>query len=74
MTLINCEISFNWTWSEDCVISSASGKTKFSVTATKCYVSFGTLSIQDDVKLLNQMKSGFKRIINWNKYQSKRTE
>ena len=29
-----------------------------------------TLSIQDIVKLLQQSKSGFKRIINWNKYIS----
>ena len=26
---------------------------------------------QDDAKLLQQLKSGFKRTINWNKYQSK---
>ena len=26
---------------------------------------------QDDEKLLQQLKSGFKRTINWNKYQSK---
>ena len=30
-----------------------------------------TLSDQDNVKLLVQLKSGFKRTINWNKYQSK---
>ena len=32
-----------------------------------------TLSTQDNVKLLDQLKSGFKRTINWNKYQSKAT-
>ena len=26
---------------------------------------------QDDAKLLQQLKSGFKRTINWNKYQSR---
>ena len=26
--------------------------------------------IQDDTRLLQQLKSGFKRTINWNKYQS----
>ena len=30
-----------------------------------------TLSTQDNVKLLQQLKSGFKRIINSNKYRSK---
>ena len=29
-----------------------------------------TLSTQDNEKLLQQLKSGFKRTINWNKYQS----
>ena len=30
-----------------------------------------TLSQQDNAKLLQQLKSGFKRVINWNKYLSK---
>ena len=30
-----------------------------------------TLSTQENAKLLQQLKSGFKRIINWNKYLSK---
>ena len=30
-----------------------------------------TLSTQDNAKLLQQLRSGFKRTINWNKYQSK---
>ena len=30
-----------------------------------------TLSTQDNVKLLEKLKSGFKKTINWNKYQSK---
>ena len=29
------------------------------------------LSTQDNAKSLQQLKSGFKRIINWNKYLSK---
>ena len=33
-----------------------------------------TLSTQDNVKLLKQLEPGFKRTINWNKYQSKITE
>ena len=30
-----------------------------------------TLSTQDNAKLLQQLKSGFQRTINWNEYQSK---
>ena len=30
-----------------------------------------TLSTQDNVKLLEKLNSGFKKTINWNKYQSK---
>ena len=29
-----------------------------------------TLSTQDNAKLLQQLKSGFKRTVNWNKYES----
>ena len=43
----------------------------FSMTDTKLYVPFVTLSTQDNARLLEQLKSGFKRTINWNKYQAK---
>ena len=42
--------------------------TKFAITETKLYVPVVTLSIQDNAKLLPQLKSGFKKTINWNKY------
>ena len=35
------------------------------------YVTLSTLSAQDIAKLLQQLKSGFKPTINWNKCQSK---
>ena len=38
MPLINCEINLILTWSENCVISSGIGKTKFAITDTKHYV------------------------------------
>ena len=56
--------------SPTCVISSATGETKFKTTETKLYVPFVTLSTQDNATLLQQLKSGFKRTINWNKYES----
>ena len=70
MTLITREINFVLTWSPTCVISSATGETKFKITNTKLYVPVVTLSTQDNRKLLQQLKSCFKRTINWNKYQS----
>ena len=39
------------------------------MTDTKIYVPVVTLLTQDYVKLLEQLKSGFKKTINWNKYQ-----
>ena len=43
----------------------------FSITETKLFVSVVTLSTQDNAKLLQPLKSGFKRGINWNKYLPK---
>ena len=43
----------------------------FSITDTKLYVPIKTLSTQDNAKPLEQLKYGFKRTINWNKYQTK---
>ena len=37
----------------------------------KLYVPVVTLSTQDNSKLLQQLRSGFKRTISWNKYLSK---
>ena len=43
----------------------------FAITEIKFYVLVVNLSTQDNVKLLTQLKSGFKRTINWNKYLQK---
>ena len=68
--LINCEVNRILTWSSTCVITNSTGEGRFKITDTKLYVPVVTLSTQDNAKLLQQLKSGFKRIINWNKYQS----
>ena len=70
MPLINCEVNLILTWSKDCVITNSTGERKFAITDTKLYVPVVTLSTQDNAILLQQLKSGFKRTINWNKYQS----
>ena len=71
MPLFNCEVYLVLTWSEDWVIFSGTRATKFEITDTKLYVPVVTLSTQDNAKLLQQLKLGFKRTINWNKYQPK---
>ena len=71
MPLIDCEVSLILTWSPTCVIINSTGQGKFEITDTNLYVPVVTLSIQDDAKLLEQRKSGFKRVINWNKYLSR---
>ena len=70
MPLINCEVELMLTWSRDCIITNCTGEGKFAITETKLYVLVVTLSTQDNAKLLQQLKSGFKRTINWNKYES----
>ena len=61
--LINCEIGFGFTWCNKCVVSSAVGITELKRTDTKLYVPIVTLSTNDNVKLLKQLGSGFKRAI-----------
>ena len=58
------------TWSKDCAITNSRGEGKFVITDTKLYVPFVTLSTQDNAKLLQQLKTCFKRTISWNKYQA----
>ena len=70
MSLINCEVNVILTWLSTCVITNSTGKGIFVIIDTKLCIPVVTLSKQDNAKFLQQLKSGFKRIINWNKYQS----
>ena len=45
----------------------------FQITDKKLYVPVVTLSKESDIKLLEQLKSGFKRTVKWNKYRSQMT-
>ena len=45
----------------------------FQITDTKLYVPVVILSKENDIQLLKQLKSGFKRTIKWNKYRSEMT-
>ena len=69
MCLINCEINLFLTKSASCVIA-PTAVAKQGATL-KLYVMAVTISAEDISKLLQQLKSGFERTINWNKYQSK---
>ena len=74
MPLINWEITLDPNWSEKCIMVTnaiANQGATFSITDAKLYVPAVTLSTQDNAKLLEQLKFGFKRTINGNKYQAK---
>ena len=51
-------------------ITNSTEEGKFKITEAKLYIPVVTLSTQDNIKLLQQLKSNFKRKINWNKYES----
>ena len=81
--LISCEVSLELKWDKNCIITSdqigvnldggstaAPTGATFTVNNCKLYVPVVTLSKDDEVKLLTNLKSGFKREIKWNKYRS----
>ena len=83
--LINCEVSLTLSWSETCVITSMEKRilvagqpnrddspksAAFKIKDCKLYVPVVTLSAENDNKLLEQLKTGFKITIKWNKYRS----
>ena len=64
LPLISCEVNLILAWSANYVIVStnvANQNTIFAITDTKLYVPVVTLSTQDNAKLLQQLKPGFKR-------------
>ena len=83
MPLINCEISLELKWNKNFVITSrqigvnldgantaAPTDATLAINDCKLYVPVVTLSKDDEIKLLTNLKSGFKREIIWNKYRS----
>ena len=86
MPLINCKVSLTLTWSENCVLTkqtaaAAQGNNParekidaiFKITDTELNAPVVTLSTKDDNNFLEQLKSGFKRTIKWNKCRSAMT-
>ena len=72
--LINCEVELLLIWSKNCVLVDitivAPTGLEFKITDTKLYVPVVTLSEENATKRLEQLKTGFKRSIKWNKYGS----
>ena len=85
--LINCEVELILTWSKNCVLADmkvraaqgdnpaivAPTELEFKITDTKLYIPVITLSKENDTKLSEQLKTGFKRTIKWSKYRSQIT-
>ena len=84
--LISCEISLELKWDKNCVITSLEQRdigggnrdnaptgATLAINDCKLYVAAVTLSKDDEIKLLTNLKSGFKREIIWNKYRSQMT-
>ena len=66
MPFINCQINLDLNLLRNCFIvvtDAANQFITFSITDTKLYIPFGTLSSLDKAKPLEQLKSGFKRTI-----------
>ena len=84
--LISCEVSLELKWNKKCIITSiqreinldgentdAPTGATFAIDKCKLYVPVVTLSKDDEIKLLTNLKSEFKREIIWNKYRSQMT-
>ena len=77
--LINCKIELILTWSKNCVLADMTAANnpptglKFQITDTNLYVPVVISSKENDKKLLEQLISGFKRTVKWNKYRSQMT-
>ena len=66
MPITNCEIDLILTWSNRCIRVDnliPGQEPTFTITDTKLFVTVVTLSTQDNAKLLEQLKSGFRRTI-----------
>ena len=86
MPLISCEVSLELRWITNCVITSLERRASdendppnrdgaptgatLAINDCKLYIPVVTLSKDDEIKLLTNLKSGFTREIIWNKYRS----
>ena len=76
MSLNNCEISLQLKYYRKYIIVASTANNQnpsFQINDTKRYVSVVILSTHENMKLLKQLESSFKRTIFWNKYLAKTT-
>ena len=84
--LISCEVSLELKWDKNCVLTSLEQReigggnrdnaptgATLAINDCELYVPEVTLFKDDEIKLLTNLKSGFKREIIWNKYRSQMT-
>ena len=87
--LVSCEVSLELEWNKNCVITSLEERqvdagspvvrdnspagATLAINDCKLYIPVVTLSKDDEIKLLANLKSGYKREIIWNKYRSQMT-
>ena len=87
--LISCEVFLELKWNKNCVITSLEERqvdagppvvrdnsptgATLAINDCKLYIPVVTSSKDDEIKLLTNLKSGFKREIIWNKYRSQMT-
>ena len=65
-----------WVEAKDCLLVEQNNNKAgidFKITSTKLYVSLFTLSINDNIKLLENIKQEFIKTVSWNKYRSETT-
>ena len=74
--LINCEVELILNWSKNCVLTDMTAANnaptglEFQITDTRLYIPVVSWSKENDKKLLEQIISGIKRTVKWNKYRS----
>ena len=76
MTLANSETELELNLSKICLLIEEDDHitdASFTNTRTNIYIPVVTLSINNNIKLLENIKQGFKRTISWNKYRSEIT-
>ena len=76
MPFINYKTELDLKWTRNCVLIEQYDhmiSVSCTITSTKPYVSVVTLSVNDNIKFLENIKQGFKRTISWNKYRSEIT-
>ena len=73
MVLVNCDVTLDLSWSQSYVLvaTNAAQATAFSTADTKLYLPAVALSTQDNAKVLERLKSGFKRKIDWKNIKQK---